>query len=82
MKSELIKHKKVLSQLIKEHGNYIQIANSVLLYKLLNNINLKALTKENMFQLSTKSKKLCNLLPKQSSYNYSKVPITNLSSVQ
>ena len=82
MKSQLHKDKKVLSRLITEHGNYREIRNSVILFKLLNNFVLKALRKENTFQLSTKNRKLCNLLPKQSSYNYSKVPIINLSSVQ
>ena len=48
----------------------------------MNNIVLKTLTKENRLQLSTKNKKLCNLQPKQSSYNYSKVSIINLSPVQ
>ena len=82
LKSQLHKHKKLLSRLMQEHGNYRQIASSVLLYKLLNNFVLKTLRKENTFQLSTKMKKLCNLWPKQSSYNSSKVPIINLSSVQ
>ena len=82
LKSQLHKHKKVLSRLIKEHGNYREIANSVILYKLLNNFVFKTLRKENTFQLSTKNKKLRNLRPKQSSYNYSKVPIINLSYVQ
>ena len=81
LKSQLHKHKKLLSRLMQEHGNYREIASSVLLYKLLNNF-LKTLRKENTFQLSTKMKKLCNLWPKQSSYNSSKVPIINLSSVQ
>ena len=54
----------------------------MILFKLLNNFVLKTLRKENTFQLSTKNKKLRNLRPKQSSYNYSKVPIINLSSVQ
>ena len=44
-------------------------------------IVLKILTKENIFQLSTKNKKLNNLQTNQSSYNYRKVLI-NLSSVQ
>ena len=82
LKSQLHKHKKLLSRLMQEHGNYRQIASSVLLYKLLNNFVLKTLRKENTFQLSTKTKKLCNLRRKQSSYNSSKVPIINLSSVQ
>ena len=37
LKSQLHKHKKLLSRLIEEHGNYRQITNSVLLYKLLSN---------------------------------------------
>ena len=78
LKSQLHKHKKLLSRLIEEHGNYRQIRNSALLYKLLNNFVLKTLRKENAFQLSTKNKKLGNLRPKQSSYNSSKVPIINL----
>ena len=82
LKSQLHKHKKLLSRLMQEHGNYREIASSVLLYKLLNNFVLKTLRKENTFQLSTKTKKLCNLRRKQSSYNSSKVPIINLSSVQ
>ena len=48
----------------------------------MNNFVLKTLRKENTFQFSTKNKKLHNLRPKQSSYNYSKVQIINLSSVQ
>ena len=82
LKSQLHKHKKVLFPLIKEPGNYREITNSVILYKLLNNFVLKTLRKENTFQLSTKYKKLRNLRPKQSRYNYRKVPIMNLSSVQ
>ena len=82
LKSQLHKHKKNLFPLIKEPGNYREITNSVILYKLLNNFVLKTLRKENTFQLSTKYKKLRNLRPKQSSYNYRKVPIMNLSSVQ
>ena len=82
LKSQLHKHEKVLSRLIKEHDRYRKIKNSVILYKILNNFVLKTLSKENTFQLSTKNKKLRNLSPKQSSYNYSKVPIMNLSSVQ
>ena len=82
LKSQLCKDKKPLSWLIKEYANYRQIKNSVLLYKLLNNFVLKTLRKENTFQLSTKNRKLGNLRPKQSSYNSSKVPIINLSSVQ
>ena len=61
LKSQLHKHKKLLSRLMQEHGNYREIASSVLLYKLLNNFVLKTLRKENTFQLSTKMKKLCNL---------------------
>ena len=61
LKSQLHKHKKLLSRLIEEHGNYRQITNSVLMYKLLNNFVLKKLRKENTFQLSTKNKKLLNL---------------------
>ena len=49
LKSQLRKHKKILSRLIKEHGNYRQITNSVLLYKV----------KENTFQLSTKKTRNC-----------------------
>ena len=60
LKSELHKHKKLLSRLIEEHGNYRQITNSVLMYKLLNKFVLKKLRKENTFQLSTKNKKLLN----------------------
>ena len=82
LKSQLHKHKKLLSRLIEQHGNYRQITNSVLLYKLLSNFVLKTLRKENTFRLSTKNKKLRNLRPKQSSYNSSKVTIINLSSVQ
>ena len=82
LKSQLRKDKNLLSRLIKEHGNYRQITNSVLLYKLLNNFVLTTFRKENTFQLSTKNRKLRNLRPKQSSYNSSKVPIINLSSVQ
>ena len=82
LKSKLHKYKKLLSQLVQEHGNYRQITNSILLYKILNNFVLKTLGKENRFQLSTKNKKLCNLWPKQSSYNSSNVPTINLSSVQ
>ena len=58
LKSQLHKHKKVLSQLIKEHGNYKQTTNSVLLYKILNNIVLKTLLEKDTFQLSRKNKKL------------------------
>ena len=54
LEPQLHKYRKVLSRLIKEHGNYRKITNSVLLYKLLNNIVLKALSKENTFQLLTK----------------------------
>ena len=61
LKSQLHKHKKLLPRLIEEHGNYRQITNSVLMYKLLNNFVLKKLRKENTFQLSTKNKKLLNL---------------------
>ena len=56
LKSQLRKHKNALSQLIKECGNYRQITNLVLLYKLLNKLILKTLRKENTFQLSTKNK--------------------------
>ena len=82
LKSQLQKHKKLLSRLIEEHGNYRQITNSVLLYKLLSNFVLKTSKKENTFQLSTKNKNLRNLQPKQSSYNSGKVPIINLLSMQ
>ena len=82
LRSQLRKHKQLLSRLTKEHFDYRQITNSVLLYKLLNNFVLKTLRKENTFQLSTRNKNLRNLRPKQSSYNSSKVPIINLSSVQ
>ena len=37
LKLQLQKHKKLLSRLIEEHGNYRQITNSALLYKLLSN---------------------------------------------
>ena len=37
LKLQLQKHKKLLSRLIEEHGNYRQITNSVLLYKLSSN---------------------------------------------
>ena len=64
LKSQLHRHKKLLSWLIEEHGNCRQITNSVLLYKFLNNFILKTLGKENTFQLSTKNKKLHSLQPK------------------
>ena len=80
LKSQLHKHKKLLSRLIKEHVNYRQITNSVLLYKLLNNFVLKTLRKH--VSVINKKQKLRNLRSKQSSYNSSKVPIINLSSVQ
>ena len=52
----------------KEHGNYRQITNSVLLNKLLNKFALKTLRKETTFQLSAKNKKLCNLPPRLTYY--------------
>ena len=54
----------------------------LLLDDLLNKYVLKTFRKENTVQLSTKNKKVRNLRRKQSSYNYSNVPIINLSSVQ
>ena len=56
LKSQLHKHKKVLSRLIKKHDNYREITNSVIFYKLLNNFVLKTLRKENTFHLSTKTR--------------------------
>ena len=73
--------KRVLSQLIKEHDDYRQTSNSVLLYKLLINIVLKTLIKKNVSVINKKNKRSHNLQPKQSRYNYSKVLIINLSSV-
>ena len=43
LKSQLRKHKKLLSRLIKAHVNYSQITNSVLFCKLLNNFVIKTL---------------------------------------
>ena len=56
MKSQLHKHKTLISINKKKHVNYRQIINSVLLYKFLNNFVLKALRKENVSVINKKQK--------------------------